>query len=254
MYKAILIDDEPLASMIVKEFLEQYPEIEVIQVCQNGFEGLKAIQQLNPHLVFLDIQMPKINGFEMLELIDQPPSIIFTTAFDEYAIRAFEQNAVDYLLKPFTLERFKKAVDKFLQQQAKQTDEQEKKEALEHTQSLLETASISPQQIDRIVIRENNNIRIIPVEEIQYVEAADDYVRIVTQAGSWLKNRTMAAIEKQLPVDRFVRIHRSCIVNIREITRLHPHEKESWMAILRNGKQLPVSKTGYPKLKAQLGI
>ncbi len=253
MYKAILIDDEPLASMIVKEYLEQYPQIEVIQVCQNGFEGLKAIQQSNPHLVFLDIQMPKINGFEMLELIDQPPSIIFTTAFDEYAIRAFEQNAVDYLLKPFTFERFKKAVDKFLQQQAKQMDEQEN-QTPEHTQSLLATASLSPQQIDRIVIRENNNIRIIPVEEIQYVEAADDYVRIVTQSGSWLKNRTMATIEKQLPAHRFVRIHRSCIVNIREITRLHPHEKESWMAILRNGKQLPVSKTGYPKLKAQLGI
>ena len=272
MLRALLIDDEPLASQVVQEFLLHYPQVEVVGVCHNGFEGLKAIQQLKPDLLFLDIQMPKINGFEMLELIDTPPPVIFTTAFDEYAIRAFEQNAVDYLLKPFTQERFNKAMDKFLNNYRANTTEGDSGAGVgagvagagggamagpsveERTRELLETAARSPRQADRIVIRDNSNIRIIPVEEIQFLEAADDYVRIVTAAGAWLKNRTMAAMEKQLPPEHFVRIHRSYIVNVKEITRLHPHEKESWLAVLRNGRQLPVSKSGYPRLKSILGV
>ncbi|GAO41615.1 LytR/AlgR family response regulator transcription factor [Flavihumibacter petaseus] len=246
MYKVILIDDEPLASRMVKEYLEPYKDLSVQAICHDGFEGLKAIQQFQPDLIFLDIQMPKINGFEMLELLENPPAVIFTTAFDEYAIRAFEHHALDYLLKPFSQERFDKAVQKFLSRHP-QT-------AAEQTKALLETAAAHPQQFDRVVIRENSNIRIIPIADIHYIEAADDYAKIVTGNGSFLKNRTMAAFEKQLPPETFVRIHRSYIVHVAQITQLHPHEKETYTAILRNGRQLPVSKTGYMRLREVLGI
>ncbi|MBZ5858421.1 LytR/AlgR family response regulator transcription factor [Flavihumibacter profundi] len=243
MPTAILIDDEPLACEMVLEYLQRHPEIEVLAVCHDGFEGLKAIQQKKPDLIFLDIQMPRINGFEMLELVENPPAVIFTTAFDEYAIKAFELHAMDYLLKPYSQERFDKAINKFLQQPASGK-----------TPALLETTALSPQQADRIVIRDNSNIRIININDILYIEAADDYARIVTASGSYLKNRTMSSLEKQLPGNSFVRIHRSCIVNIKEITKIHPHEKESYLVQLRNGKQLPVSKSGYPKLREKLGF
>ncbi len=246
MHKAILIDDEPLASSMVKEYLEPFKEIEVVAVCQDGFEGLKAIQSLQPDLIFLDIQMPKINGFEMLELLEEPPAVVFTTAFDEYAIRAFEHHAVDYLLKPFSQERFDKAVQRYLSSHPQR--------AAEQTRALLDTAAVSPQQMDRVVIRDNSRIRIIPIEEIQYIEAADDYAKIITAQGSFLKNRTMAAFEKQLPTASFVRIHRSYIVHVAQITQLFPHDKENYTATLRNGAQLPVSKTGYAKLREVLGM
>lgn len=247
MPTAIIIDDEPLACQMVQEYLQPHQQIKVVAVCHDGFEGVKAIQQHRPDLVFLDIQMPKINGFEMLELIDQPPAVIFTTAFDEYAIKAFELHAMDYLLKPYSQERFDKALTKFLQQPLANTPSA-------NTSALLETTAAGPQQSDRIVIRENSNIRIINLHEILYVEAADDYVKIVTNSGSYLKNRTMAVLEQQLPSQHFVRIHRSYIVNLKEITKLHPHEKDTYLVQLRSGAQLPVSKSGYPKLRERLGI
>ena len=144
MSKIIIIDDEPLARMIVKEYLQKYPDIEIAEECNDGFEGVKAIQQHLPNLIFLDIQMPKINGFEMLELLDQPPAVIFTTAFDEYAIKAFEAHAIDYLLKPFNQERFDKAMQKWKEQMAG---------SQKNTSELLETASQSPVQSQRIVVK-----------------------------------------------------------------------------------------------------
>src|SRR5215471_8402352 len=153
MFRAILIDDEPLACQVVEEFLGNFPQIQVEKICHDGFEGLKAVQQLKPDLIFLDIQMPKINGFEMLELVDDPPAIIFTTAFDEYAIKAFEHHAMDYLLKPFSQDRFNKSVEKFLQsQQVNKSEEKSEYQPVNPTTELLETAALSPQQIDRIVI------------------------------------------------------------------------------------------------------
>src|SRR5437868_2875165 len=163
MNKVIIIDDEPLARSIVKEYLNKHPEMELVQECNDGFEGLKAIQQHEPDLIFLDIQMPKINGFEMLELVDQPPAVIFTTAFDEYAIRAFEAHAIDYLLKPFNQERFDKAVAKWSDQNNKQSEK--------NTQDLLETASLSPAQSQRIVVKSGSKIKIIPVHDVLYLEA-----------------------------------------------------------------------------------
>lgn len=244
--KAIIIDDELLARSMVKEYLQSYPEIDVAAECSDGFEGIKAIQQHQPDLVFLDIQMPKINGFEMLELIEQPPSVIFTTAFEEYAIKAFESHAIDYLLKPFSKERFDKALQKWMQH-----NKQEKKEA---TQNILQSKIINPNQQNRVVVKENNHIKIIPTAGIRYLEAADDYVKIHTADGGFLKNKTMGYFEEMLELQGFIRIHRSYIVNVQLITRIDPYEKESHLAVLSIGLKLPVSKSGYAKLKQVLGI
>ncbi|MGN6163356.1 MAG: LytR/AlgR family response regulator transcription factor [Flavisolibacter sp.] len=246
MIKAIIIDDEPLARLIVKEYLQQFSQIEIVQECNDGFEGVKAIMQHQPDLIFLDIQMPKINGFEMLELIEQPPAVIFTTAFDEYAIKAFETHAVDYLRKPFSKERFDKAIEKFVSQSSLQ---QQKKA----TQELLHANDL-PAQNERIVVKTGGKIKIIPVPEIQYIEAADDYVKIFTAEGSFLKNKTMGFFETALPQNQFVRTHRSYIINVQEITRIDPYEKENHLAILRSGARIPVSKNGYGKLKVVLGL
>ena len=246
MIKAILVDDEPLARLIVKEYLAAYPQIEVVEECNDGFEGLKAISKHQPQLLFLDIQMPKITGFEMLELIDSPPSTIFTTAFDEYAMKAFDTNAVDYLLKPFSKERFDKAIQKALQQVsgAATTD----------YKPLINSAGKAVQPFQRVVVRSGGKIRIIPAADILYMEAADDYVKIYTSDGSFLKNNTLSYFESMLSEMQFVRVHRSYLLNVSMITRIDPYEKDGHLAILSNGGRVPVSKSGYTKLKATLGI
>jgi two-component system LytT family response regulator len=244
--KIVIIDDEPLARSVVREYLQKHPELEVMQECGDGFEGVKAIQQHQPDLVFLDIQMPKITGFEMLELIEQPPAVIFTTAFDEYAIRAFEAHAVDYLLKPFNQDRFDKAISKWKEHQPAETGKA--------TTDLLDAASLSPSQSQRIVVKNGSKIKIIPVQDVFFLEAADDYVKIHTQEGYFLKNKTMNHFERSLDENLFVRSHRSYIVNIQQITRIDPYEKDNHVAILRSGAKVPVSRSGYGKLKEVLGI
>jgi two-component system LytT family response regulator len=246
MIKAVIIDDEPLAREIVKEYLQSFPQVQLMQECGDGFEGLKAIQQQQPDIIFLDVQMPKINGFEMLELVEELPAVIFTTAFEEHAIRAFEVNAVDYLLKPFSKERFDKAVQKWLERHA--VDE------LQQTTALLDTAASSPIQSNRVVVKINGKIKIIPVQDIHYLEAADDYVKIITPEGAFLKNKTMQFFEKSLDPQQFARVHRSYMLNINQVTRIEPYEKENHLAILKTGAKVPVSKTGYPRLKAALGL
>jgi len=245
--KIIIIDDEPLARSIIKEYLQYHPDLELIAECNDGFEGVKAIQQMQPDLIFLDIQMPKINGFEMLELIEDPPAVIFTTAFDEYAIHAFESHAVDYLLKPFSRDRFEKAVSKW-RQFSKSTSPKD------HLTTLLESVSNSPAEHHRVVVKLAGKIRIIPIDDIHYLEAADDYVKIHTKDGSFLKNKTMGHFETILNKNQFVRTHRSYMVNITEITRIDPYEKDNHLAILKSGGRIPVSKTGYVKLKSVLGL
>ena len=245
MSKVILIDDEPLARSIVIEYLQKYPELEIVAECNDGFEGVKTIQQHEPDLIFLDIQMPKINGFEMLELIDQPPAVIFTTAFDEFAIKAFEAHAIDYLLKPFSQERFDKAIQKWKEQ---------KNSSKKNTEELLETASQSPAQTQRIVVKNGSKIKIIPTQDVFYLEAADDYVKVHTQEGSFLKNKTMNHFEQTLDQNQFVRSHRSYIVNVQQITRIDPYEKDNHIAVLRSGAKVPVSRNGYVKLRAVLGL
>lgn len=247
MKKCLIIDDEPLARSIVAEYLQAYPEMQVVQECGDGFEGVKAIMQHQPDLIFLDIQMPKINGFEMLELVEQAPGVIFTTAFDEYAIKAFEANAVDYLLKPFSRERFDAALRKWLHSQGTT-------QAIPMPHVLEEATGKQPEEQHRIVVRAGNNIRIIPVGEVLYLEAYDDYVKIHTREGVFLKKKTMGYYEKALDPAQFVRVHRSYIMALSQLTRIEPFEKESHVALLRNGERIPLSKSGYTRLRGVLGI
>ena len=247
MTRAILIDDEPLAREVVKEYLEEYPEIQVVAECSDGFEGVKAIAQHQPDLIFLDIQMPKITGFEMLELVEPRPGVIFTSAFDEFAIKAFEAHAIDYLLKPFSKDRFKKAVEKWV-------EKKNLNEAKQQVQALLQSAPASPANSERIVVKAGSTIKIIPTADVIYLEAYDDYVKIHTPDGVFLKNKTMQFFENSLDERQFVRVHRSFIVKVPEITKLQPYEKDSYRVIIKSGESLPVSKTGYMKLKALLQL
>jgi two-component system LytT family response regulator len=247
MIKVILIDDEPLARSIIAEYLQTYPEVTIMQECGDGYEGIKAITQHQPDLIFLDVQMPKINGFEMIELLDKTPSVIFTTAFDDYAVKAFEAHAVDYLLKPFSKERFDKAMKKWM-------DHYQRSGEQKTVQSFIETVAQPPDQYNRVVVKTGTKIRIIPMNEIHYLEADDDYVKIHTEEGSYLKKKTMNYFEEVLDKNQFIRVHRSYILQIREVQKIEPYEKESHIAILKSGARVPISKTGYPKLKSILGI
>ncbi len=240
--KAIIIDDEPLAKIIVKEYLQAYPHITVVQECIDGFEGMKAIQEHKPDLIFLDIQMPKITGFEMLELIDEPPLVIFTTAFEAYAIKAFDAHAADYLLKPFSKERFDKAIQKLVQQKNN------------IAKDVANTALQTPLPSNRIVVKDNGKIKIIPFAQVQYLEAADDYVKIHTAEGVFLKKQTMQFFENSLSTAEFIRVHRSYIIHAQLISRIDLHEKDGYLVLLTTGLRLPVSKNGYAKLKNALGI
>ncbi|TAN09863.1 MAG: response regulator [Chitinophagaceae bacterium] len=244
MHKVIIIDDEPLAREIVKEYVQKFPDLQLMAECNDGFEAVKAISEYKPDLIFLDVQMPKISGFEMLELLDEPPAVIFTTAFDEYAIKAFEANATDYLLKPFSQERFDLAVNKYLAQ---------KKDDKSMMKTLVDSVT-KDMQLQRIVIRDGSKIRIVPLHEVIMLEAADDYVKIHTAKGAFLKKRTMQSFEENLPSSQFVRVHRSYIVNIAQITRIDPMEKENHVALLKDGPAVPLSKAGYQKLKQTLDL
>ncbi|MFA6978119.1 MAG: LytTR family transcriptional regulator DNA-binding domain-containing protein [Ignavibacteriaceae bacterium] len=241
-YKVVLIDDESLARQLVRKYLEEFSEIEVIAECENGFEGIKVIQDKKPDFVFLDIQMPKLSGFEMLELLENPPEIIFTTAYDQYAIKAFELNAVDYLLKPFSAERFKNAVTKILEKIAN-----EKQRDVSY--NVLLSTKNTDEKLDKILIKDGSKIHVIPLEEVEIIEAQDDYVYVHTNASKYLKQKTMKYFEEHLDQTNFVRIHRSFIVASKTIKQIDLLEKESYQVTLHNGKKLPVSKTGYQKLK-----
>lgn len=241
--KIIVVDDEKLARDIVKRHIETFEELEFAGECSNGFEALKMIQEINPEIVFLDIQMPKINGFEMLELLENPPVIIFSTAYDQYALKAFEVNATDYILKPFDTQRFNEAIEKaFAALKNKKSFDENVAKLVKHNDEETEVLS-------RVVVKKGQKINIIPVENINYLEAQDDYVMIHTVEGKFLKQKTMKYFETHLPVENFVRIHRSYILNINFMRQIELFEKESHKVILKNDTRLPVSKSGYSKLK-----
>ncbi|MFA6151403.1 MAG: response regulator [Chitinophagaceae bacterium] len=245
MYKVIVIDDEPLARSLVIKLLQSYPDFQVVDECPDGFEAFKSITKHNPDLLFLDIQMPRINGFELLEMLDKPPAVIFTTAFDEYALKAFESHAVDYLLKPVTRERFDKAIQKCLHQ-ALSTN-------VQAVENLLENQVYEGYQ-HRIVVKDRGNIRIIPAEEIHYIEANDDYIKIVTKEGSFLKKNTLTNVEKTLDPNQFVRVHRSYLMPISQLQSIEPYEKNSHIALLHCGMKISVSQSGMARLKSLLGL
>lgn len=244
MKKVIIIDDEPLARSLVKKYLSKYEGFEIIDECGDGFEASKSIIKNNPDLIFLDIQMPRISGFELLEIIENPPTVIFTTAFDEFALKAFESNAVDYLLKPFSFERFDKAINKYL---TMNPDPFQLKKLL---------TEVIPQHTeqDRIVVKNGADIRIVPVVDIVYFEAMDDYVKIFTQNGMFMKKQTLSFFEKQLDEKGFVRIHRSILLNSKELYRIEPGDKDQYVVITRSGKKLSLSRQGYSRLRDKLGI
>ncbi len=242
--RAVIVDDEELARGLLREYLKSNPGIEVIAECSNGFEAVKAISEHKPDLVFLDVQMPKLDGFEVLELIDREVAVIFVTAYDQYAMKAFDAHAVDYLLKPFNLERFEKAVERARQRLGRQ---------MPAPAELAREARAPQQALHRIVVKDGARVHIIPVEALDYAEAQDDYVSLHSQNKSYLKQQTISSLEAALDPQKFVRIHRSFLVNLERVAKIEPYAKDSRVAVLSDGTQLPVSRAGYDRLKALLG-
>lgn len=245
-YSAIIIDDEKLAREIIKKFLEQHKNIELIAECSNGFEGVKTINELKPDLIFLDIQMPKLNGFEMLELLEHKPVIVFSTAYDEFALKAFEVDATDYLLKPFSQERLNTALEKVM------TKLESTGNSTAKYDKLLNTIANRNEFLDRIVVKTNNKIVIIPTEKITYIQAQDDYVMIHSELGKHLKQQTMKFYEQHLDTDEFYRVHRSYIVKLSAVKQIDLFEKDSYKLTLQDGTKIPVSRNGYGKIRELL--
>ncbi len=245
---AIIIEDEQPARDLLKAYLQTHNEIELVAECENGFDGIKTIAEYRPDLIFLDIQMPKLTGFEMLELLDECPEIIFTTAYDEFALRAFELNAVDYLMKPFSKTRFDQALEKVF---TRLKSKSHHNPALEKLKEQVRESS-GPQE--RFFVKTGNHIDVIPVEEIKHVEAQDDYVEFHTSKGRFLKKETMTQLEQQLPTGKFLRVHRSHIIRLDQMEKLEKYGKESYMVILKDGTKVQVSKSRIKSLKKQLGI
>lgn len=243
MARTILIDDEPLARGLIRSFLQSHPEVEIAAECGDGFEGFKAITEHAPDFVFLDVQMPRLTGFEMLELLDAPPPVIFTTAYDDYAVRAFEAQAVDYLMKPLVRERFDRAVKKVLSLAGDNVGP--------NAAALAEEAAGVGYQ-HRIVVKDGGSIRIIPATDILYLEADDDYVRIFTPGQKYLKKATLTRLERSLDPQQFVRVHRSYLIPVASVARIEPYEKDSHLAVLHSGARVPVSKAGLARLREVL--
>jgi two-component system LytT family response regulator len=247
--RAVIVDDEELARQLLHEYLNGAEGVEVLAECANGFEAVKTIAERKPDLVFLDVQMPKLDGFEVLELIDSGVAVIFVTAYDQYAMRAFDANAVDYLLKPFSADRFRKALERVRQRLGGPVQPGGKISAPD-----LSAAARAPEQrLERIVVKDGTKVHIIPIDKLDYVEAQDDYIALRSEKKNYLKQQTISSIEAQLDPKRFVRIHRSYIVNLERIARIEPYTKDSRVAVLTDGAQLPVSRSGHAKLKALLG-
>jgi len=241
--RAVLVDDEDLARHALRELLKSHPEVEVVAESANGFEAVRAIAEHKPDLVFLDVQMPKLTGFDVLELIDRDGNlaVIFATAYDQYAMRAFEVHAVDYLLKPIGRERFETAVQRALQRLP---------QTLPPPAELAAAARPPQQFLERIVVKDGTRVTLIPVAKLDYAEAQDDYVALATQGTKHLKQQTIASLEAGLDPSRFVRTHRSYIVNFERVVRIEPYGRDSRLAILADGTRLPVSRAGYGRLKA----
>jgi two-component system LytT family response regulator len=248
--RVIIVDDEPLARAVVREYLGAHPGVAIVAECGNGFDAVKAVTELAPDLMFLDVQMPKLDGFEVLELLGRAVPVIFTTAYDQYALRAFDVHAVDYLLKPFSEERLAEALSRARGRIAGR----EGAEGAEGDDGALDVsalvASARPRQgpLERVLIRDGAQVHVLPVERIDYVEAQDDYVSFLAEGRAFLKDQTMAAVEAALDPARFVRIHRSYLLNIERIARVELYAKDSRIAILRDGRKLPVSRAGYARL------
>jgi len=244
----VIIDDEPPARQIIRQYLESFTDIEILGEYADGFSGLKAIQELHPDLVFLDIQMPKLTGFEVLELLDKPPAIIFSTAYDQFAIRAFEMNAIDYLLKPYSRDRFSRAVEKALQSLHSGASGDS------GPAGVLKTLEEAPEMLNRIAVKVRHKVHVIPVQEVEYLSADGDYVSIHSKGDRYLKEKTMRYFETHLDPAMFVRIHRSTIINVEFMDKLEYYDKESYAVLMKDGTRLKASTSGYKTLKEALNL
>lgn len=241
--RVLIVDDEHLARALLREYLADHPDVEIVGECANGFEAVKAIGELDPELVFLDIQMPKLDGFEVVELAGGKPHYVFATAYDQFALRAFEVHAIDYLLKPFSRERLA--------------------QALAHARSRNQAAPAQPQALDavvqeaarrhghveRILIKDGVRVHVLAAGTVDYIEAQDDYVQVNAAGKGWLKHQRLSELETQLDPQVFVRIHRSYIVNLGAIARIEPASKDNYCAVLKDGVKLPISRSGYARVR-----
>lgn len=243
--RTLVVDDEELARLLVSKFLETEVDFELIGTASDGFQALKLIHEQKPDLLILDIQMPKLTGLELLEVLENPPQIIFSTAYDQYAINAFEKSAVDYLLKPYSKERFSKALQKAKENfKANYNVEND-------IQKIIENKAAREVNLSRIVVKQGSKIEMIPLEELVFIEAFGDYTKLHAKSGKFLKQKSMKELEDQL--GNFLRIHRSFLVNPNFIEKLEPYEKSNYRLVLKDGSQLSVSRAGYKMLKETLG-
>jgi two-component system LytT family response regulator len=248
--KAVIADDEELARRVLREYLGREPGMEIVAECTNGFEAVKAVAEHRPDVIFLDVQMPKLDGFEVLELIDREVAVVFVTAFDQYAMRAFDAAAVDYLLKPFGEDRFRTALRKIGQRTGE-------KRPASLSAELRNAARPAGEYLDRIVVKyavkDGASVHVIPAGKLDYAEAQDDYVALRSEGKTWLKQQTIASLEAALHPKRFVRVHRGYLVNIERITRIEPNTKDTWTAVLVDGTRIPVSRGGYTRFNSLIG-
>jgi two-component system LytT family response regulator len=244
--RVVMADDEALARRVLTEYLSAEPDVEIVAECANGFDAVKAVNEKKPDVVFLDVQMPKLDGFEVLELIDAPTAVVFVTAFDQYAMRAFDAAAVDYLLKPFSADRFRASLSRVrarLQSSGPQPV----------AQNLRAASRMPGEYADRIVVKEGARVHVIPAGKLDYAEAQDDYVALHSEGRTWLKQQTISSLEAGLDPRRFLRLHRSYIVNVDRIARVEANTKDTWLAVLTDGSKLPVSRGGYARFREVVG-
>jgi len=238
------VDDEALARSVLREYLTASADVDIVAECQNGFEAVKVVSELHPDLLFLDVQMPKLDGFEVLELVGRDVAVVFTTAYDQYALRAFEVHAVDYLLKPFGAERLAEAL-------GRARERLQRGERLP-TPEILSEARAHTGQAGRVLVRDGSRVHVLSIEKIDYVQAQDDYVSFRCDGKDYLKDQTLAQTEAALDPAKFVRIHRSYLLNLDRLARVETDERENRQAVLSDGRKLPVSRSGYARLSARL--
>ena len=246
--RAVIADDEELARRLLREYLSAHSDIEVIAECSNGFEAVKTVTECKPDVLFLDVQMPKLDGFEVLELTGADVAVVFVTAFDQYAMRAFDAAAVDYLLKPFSAARLGESLERVRRRLG-----QGVVRTVSEAADLRNSARVPGEYLMRIVVKDGARVHVIPAARLDYAEAQDDYLALRSEGKVWLKQQTIASLEAALDPQRFLRLHRSYLVNVERVVRIEPNTKDTWVAVLSDGAQIPVSRGGYARFTGLVG-